>query len=566
MDRFKYIQVQDKDGNYGDNIPFEIDSQNVLMKDNQTLQKDYDDLILNVQNRVEKEEGKGLSNCNFTQQEKDKLAGIEEQADKTLIDKTVSKEGCAADAKAVKEMIENLRSQMVDTPPITVKSPSEMINHNRIYVYMGETSEDRQWENGCWYYYGKDIEGIQKWLKGGTYSQASSLNDLKDEINQAKEDLKDYTDQTLAESTTVINNYVAEFNATASDLTDRVEEAEEKVKVVDNISQMAQDISDLQTSVMEDFVYHGYVDEQTKIAKFVNKKNNVMFTISGVGGGGGGDIIIDPSMQDDDAATAAQKAAVAAAQAKDQAQIYKDNAEIWATGGTGGTGSDTNNAKYWSNLSRSYAKGNLNPHIRQGEEEDNAEYYCNQAAASAEEAKTALITQRQLAKAWAVGPNPTSEDEEPSDTNNAKYYATKVVQDTIQNWTYGDPDIGRPGQSNQNFEYWRLCAKAWAIGNSMVGEDMDRPTASFLSAREYAMQAYNTVTTGNNTNLVKRTDESPIPGTAEESFIAIETELPNKVDQLESKFKLNNNDGGDDKALYDLLVSLNWWDSVKINE
>jgi len=42
--------------------------------------------------------------------------------------------------------------------------------------------------------------------------------------------------------------------------------------------------------------------------------------------------------------------------------LSEENAERWATGNTGGTGSATNNAKYWSNLSRSYAK------IRKGTE------------------------------------------------------------------------------------------------------------------------------------------------------------------------------------------------------
>jgi len=47
---------------------------------------------------------------------------------------------------------------------------------------------------------------------------------------------------------------------------------------------------------MNDFVVHGEVDPDTKVAKFMNKNDIVMFTISGVGGSGGGDIIIDPSI------------------------------------------------------------------------------------------------------------------------------------------------------------------------------------------------------------------------------------------------------------------------------
>ena len=566
MDRFKYIQVQDKDGNYGDNIPFEIDSSNVIMQDGKTLQRSHEILISDISEKVDKEEGKGLSSEDYTQNEKNKLANIEQQANKTVIDSTISQPGQAADAKAVRDMINDLRSKMVDTPPIVVKNPSEMINTNRIYVYMGETSENNEWQNGYWYYYGKDLENNQKWLKGGAYSQASSLNDLKSEINQAKQDLEDYTDQTLEASTTTINNYVNTFNTTAQNLTDRVVAAENKVRTIDNLPQMAQDIASLQEQAMNDFVVYGEVDPDTKVAKFMNKNDVVMFTISGVGGSGGGDIIIDPSIQDDEAATIAQRAAVDAAAARQQALLSEENAERWATGSTGGTGSATNNAKYWSNLSRSYAKirKGSEPQMRQGEEEDNAEYYKNQAASAAQEAKTALVTQRELAKAWAVGPTETLEnEEEPSATNNAKYWATQGVELYIDNWVYGQPSIGREGESSNNLRNWVYNARRWAVGNA---SDRDAPDATYKSARDYALDAYDIITNRNTTNLVKRVSEAPLPGTAEQSFVNIETELPNKVDQLESKFKLDINDNGSDKALYDLLVALNWWNGIKITE
>lgn len=566
MDRFKYIQVQDKDGNYGDNIPFEIDSSNVIMQDGKTLQRSYEILISDISEKVDKEEGKGLSSEDYTQSEKNKLANIEQQANKTIIDSTISQSGQAADAKAVRDMIDDLRSKMVDTPPIVVKTPSEMINTNRIYVYMGETSENNEWQNGYWYYYGKDSENNQKWLKGGAYSQASSLNDLKSEINQAKQDLEDYTDQTLEASATTINNYVNTFNTTAQNLTDRVVTAENKVRAIDNLPQMAQDIASLQEQAMNDFVVYGEVDQDTKVAKFMNKNDVVMFTISGVGGSGGGDIIIDPSIQDDEAATIAQRAAVDAAAARQQALLSEENAERWATGSTGGTGSATNNAKYWSNLSRSYAKirKGSEPQMREGEEEDNAEYYKNQAASAAQEAKTALVTQRELAKAWAVGPTETLEnEEEPSATNNAKYWATQGVELYIDNWVYGQPSIGREGESSNNLRNWVYNARRWAVGNA---SDRDAPDATYKSARDYALDAYDIITNRNTTNLVKRVSEAPLPGTAEQSFVNIETELPNKVDQLESKFKLDINDNGSDKALYDLLVALNWWNGIKITE
>ncbi|MBP5719264.1 MAG: hypothetical protein J6X53_09890 [Abditibacteriota bacterium] len=61
-------------------------------------------------NKVDKETGKGLSTNDYTTTEKNKLAGIEAQANKTIIDSTLSNAGQAADAKATGDKIAELQS------------------------------------------------------------------------------------------------------------------------------------------------------------------------------------------------------------------------------------------------------------------------------------------------------------------------------------------------------------------------------------------------------------------------------------------------------------------------
>lgn len=56
-------------------------------------------------NKVDKVNGKGLSTNDYTTEEKNKLSGIEAQANKTVIDNTLTQTGQAADAKAVGDAI-----------------------------------------------------------------------------------------------------------------------------------------------------------------------------------------------------------------------------------------------------------------------------------------------------------------------------------------------------------------------------------------------------------------------------------------------------------------------------
>lgn len=63
---------------------------------------------------VNAETGKGLSTNDYTTADKNKLSGIEAQANKTVIDDTLTNTGEAADAKAVGDKISQLKSDVQD--------------------------------------------------------------------------------------------------------------------------------------------------------------------------------------------------------------------------------------------------------------------------------------------------------------------------------------------------------------------------------------------------------------------------------------------------------------------
>lgn len=66
---------------------------------------EVDGLNASLEQCVRKVEGKGLSTCDYTQAEKAKLSRIEDGANKTIIDASLSTSSAAADAKAVGEKI-----------------------------------------------------------------------------------------------------------------------------------------------------------------------------------------------------------------------------------------------------------------------------------------------------------------------------------------------------------------------------------------------------------------------------------------------------------------------------
>ena len=62
--------------------------------------------------KVNKADGKGLSTNDYTTSEKNKLAGVQPQATKTIIDSTLSNEGQAADAKTTGDAIETVNNAL----------------------------------------------------------------------------------------------------------------------------------------------------------------------------------------------------------------------------------------------------------------------------------------------------------------------------------------------------------------------------------------------------------------------------------------------------------------------
>ena len=85
------------------------DGAKVLSDNNYTTAEK--NAVATIGNKVDKETGKGLSTNDYTAAEKSKLSGIEAQANKTLIDDTLSNAGQAADAKAAGDAIADLEAE-----------------------------------------------------------------------------------------------------------------------------------------------------------------------------------------------------------------------------------------------------------------------------------------------------------------------------------------------------------------------------------------------------------------------------------------------------------------------
>lgn len=119
-------------------------------------------------------------------------------------------------------------------------------------------------------------------------------------------------------------------------------------------------------------------------------------------------------------------------EAVDDAEDYADDSKAWAVGPNGsGTGTDTNNSKYYSQQSSASATNSANSATDSkawavgpsgsgsGTDSNNAKYYSQQASGSASSASSSASD----AKSWAVGPSGSGSG---TDSNNAKYYATQA--------------------------------------------------------------------------------------------------------------------------------------------
>ena len=127
------------------------------------------------------------------------------------------------------------------------------------------------------------------------------------------------------------------------------------------------------------------------------------------------------------------------------AEQSANDSKAWAVGPNGsGTGTDTNNSKYYSGQSSNSATASANSATDaknwavgpsgtgSGTDSNNAKYYANQSATSASDASdykdaavgaaSASASSATDSKNWAVGPSGSGSG---TDTNNSKYYATQ---------------------------------------------------------------------------------------------------------------------------------------------
>lgn len=539
MDKLKYIRIQDQEGTYGEKIPLEVDSASVNMTNGNSLQDNLVQIRAEVDEKVDKETGKGLSTNDYTDAEKTKLNGIQRNANYTQIDSTLSKRSHAADAKAVGDALVQMRSN-ISSPPLMAATAAEMVNTKKIYVYTGN---EAGYNHGYWYYYDNS-----QWKAGGIYSAVTVEDELRTLVNNAVDDLTERT-QTA--------------EGKAEDAQSRLTPLESRMTTAEG------NIDNLETKSFT-FVEDGYV--QNGIAYFTNN-NQVLFEITGIGGGGGGGD--DP----------------------EQSEYWSTKSKNWAVGLTGGGNpSDTNNSKYWSTQSASYTHGGTN--TRTGEDTDNAEYFKDLAQGYATQAQTYLNTNGQTwintleaketelegdldthadsletqlttvaesymhggtgtragedtdnaqyynnrAKAWAVG---LTDSSTPSDTNNAKYWADHAAD-------YVD----------QQGQIWSDLAQSWAVGGtgSRTGQDINNASYYATQAQTYYnnIQA-NCVTTFNN----RKGAVVPIAGdyiaamitrggsTVEADLTAAQTTIATKANQVDLE-AVQDSKVDKDAALLDL--------------
>lgn len=426
MDKLKYIRIQDQEGTYGEKIPLEIDSASVNMTNGNSLQDNLVQIRAEVDEKVDKETGKGLSTNDYTDAEKIKLNGIQRNANYTQIDSTLSKRSYAADAKAVGDALVQMRSN-ISSPPLMAATAAEMVNTKKIYVYTGN---ETGYNHGYWYYYDNS-----RWKAGGIYSAVTVEDELR----------------------ALVNNAVDEMTERTQVVEDKAEDAQNRLTPLESKMTTAEgDIDNLETKSFT-FVEDGYV--QNGIAYFTNN-NQVLFEITGIGGGGGGGD--DP----------------------EQSEYWSTKSKNWAVGPTGGGNpSDTNNSKYWSIQSASYAHGGTN--TRTGEDTDNAEYFKDLAQEYATQAQTYLNTSGQTWINTLEAKETELEGDLDTHVDNLETQLTAVAESYIHGGTGT-----RAGEDTDNAQYYNNRAKAWAVGLTDSSTPSDTNNAKYWAdhAADYVDQ------------------------------------------------------------------------------
>ena len=547
MDKLKYIRTQNQDGVYGQKIPLTIDSTNVVMQDGSTLQESLVSLRRIIANKKDIDGSKVLSTNDYTTAEKNKLAGIEVGANKIVIDESLSYQGQAADAKAVRNKIAELKAE-VNLPPIAVKKVSQMINTNKVYVYTPEEGEEEQgYKFGYWYYY----DGT-KWAEGGSYQEAAVAKQLTEYVTQQVNTLTQQTDQAVQK---------------AEDAQDRLTVVEGKLNTDES------KITNIENK-NRFFINDGDFNPNTGTIRLFNKESGEEFSLIGIGTGGGG------GGGDDSGAS----------------QQWSIVSRGWAVGpsGTSGNPKDTDNSKYWSTQSATYAgqaqtaaqqaqtylqtegqqwiqtleakesqlEGQLgtygtniktqmttlaesyihgNTGTRTGEDTDNSQYYTNRA------------------KLWAVG---ITDSSIPSDSNNAKYWAehaADVVDEQGQYWTVLAESWTQGGTGSRQDEDTNN-AKYWAQQSEDFYNDIQNNCVTSFNGRSETV----TPTNGDYTAAMITRNES----TVDADLQAVETAVDNKIDKTNPLIDLDTDEqtaSAEDLALYNAIFSLGWDDTVIVN-
>jgi len=118
--------------------------------------------------KVDKVEGKALSENDYTTAEKEKLAGIEAQATRVIVDSALSTESeNPVQNKVVKNAIDTLT--MAVGTPLTASTVAGMTDQSKIYVYVGS---ETGYTAGNWYYWNGTA-----WTSGGVYNATALVTD-----------------------------------------------------------------------------------------------------------------------------------------------------------------------------------------------------------------------------------------------------------------------------------------------------------------------------------------------------------------------------------------------------
>ena len=160
-------------------------------------------------------------------------------------------------------------------------------------------------------------------------------------------------------------------------------------------------------------------------------------------------------------------------QAVEDSEDYADASKAWAVGPNGsGSGSDTNNSKYYSQQSADSATDAYNSADAAHTSELNAADSENHASTSETNAKN-----------WAVGPSGSGSG---TDTNNAKYYSTQAdsaKSDAVQAKNDAVSAKNDAVSAKNSAESSATDSKNWAVGPSGSGSGTDSNNSKYYAGQ-----------------------------------------------------------------------------------